>query len=64
MKKEIREKNLCKNIKPLVKPPREVKQTIFIVRGGWIPSFVVEGGKLDFYDSLREVKYSFFPKSK
>ena len=28
------EKSLEKNIKPFVKPPREVKQTVMIVGGG------------------------------
>jgi len=40
-----------KYIKPLVKMPREVRQTVLIVGGGWIPGFGVEGGKSDFCDS-------------
>ena len=50
-----------KNVKLLVKPPREVKQAVLIV--GWIPGFVVkdenktfaivEEGKVDFFPSLK-----------
>jgi len=40
-----------KNIKPLVKMPREVRQTVLIVGGGWITGSAVEGEKSDFCDS-------------
>ena len=39
------------NVKPPIKPLREVKQTVLIVGGGWISDFAVEGGKSDLYDS-------------
>jgi len=32
-----------KNVKLLVKPPREVKQMVLIVGEGWIPGFIFEG---------------------
>ena len=39
------------NVKPPIKPLREVKQMVLIVGGGWISDFAVEGGKSDFCDS-------------
>ena len=47
-KNKIREKNLWKNIKLLVELARGVKQTILIVRWGWISDFAVEGGNQTF----------------
>ena len=56
--KEISEKNLWKDVKPLVKLSREVKQTLLIVEEAGHPSLqlkeknhistIVEGGKVDF----------------
>ena len=40
-----------KNAKPLLKPSREVKQKVLIVRGAWMSVFAVEGEKSDFCDS-------------
>ena len=51
MKKEVWGKIYEKNIKPLVKMPREVRQMVLIVGGGWITGSAVEGEKSDFCDS-------------
>ena len=53
MKKDIRKKSMKIMRKLPVKPFREVKQTVLIVWGGWIPGFVVEGGKSNFSKSWR-----------
>ena len=50
-KRDERENCMKINVKPPIKPLREVKQTVLIVWGGWIPGFVVEGGKSYFCDS-------------
>ena len=41
-KKDKREKCKKINVKPSIKPLREVKQTVLIVGGEYLPSFIVE----------------------
>ena len=50
-KRDKREKCMKINVKPPIKPLREVKQTVLIVGGGWISDFAVEEEKSDFCDS-------------
>ena len=42
-KRDKREKCMKINVKPPIKPLRDVNQTVLIIGGGWIWGFAVEG---------------------